>query len=178
MASFVAFLRGINVGGNNLIPMAVLKAACESAGLTDVRTYLQSGNVLFSTTRKDPARLIEKALELDVKVIVRTIDELRAVIAKNPFEGERNPSLLQVMFLDDAPSKSAQAALLAAHAGPEEIHFLGRELFLYYPNGSGRSKLTNALIERKLGVRGSARNWNTVTKLLTLADGARASCPQ
>jgi len=174
MARFVAFLRGINVGGNNLIPMAVLKASCESAGLTDVRTYLQSGNVLFNTTRKDPARVIEKALELDVKVIVRTIDELRAVIAKNPFDGERNPKQLIVVFLDAEPSKAAQDALLAAHKGPEEIHFAGRELFIYYDEGMGKSKLTNALIERKLGVRGTARNWNTVTALLTQSQTAPA----
>jgi len=152
-----------------MLPMAELKTACEAAGLTDVRTFLQSGNVIFRSTRKDPAPLIQKALDLDVKVIVRTMDELRDVIARNPFDADRNPSLLIVMFLSDAPSKAAQSALLAAHAGPEEIHFSGRELFLYYPNGAGRSKLTNALIERKLGVSGTARNWNTVTKLLTLS---------
>lgn len=164
MASFVAFLRGINVGGNNLIPMAALKATCESAGLTDVRTYLQSGNVLFTTTRKDPARLIEKALELDVTVIVRTIDELRAVIAKNPFEDEAktDPGRLVVVFLEREPSAKLD------WPGPEVIKPAGRELYIYYPDGQGRSKLTNAYIEKKLGMRGTARNWNTVTKLLTL----------
>lgn len=164
MASFVAFLRGINVGGKNLIPMATLKASCESAGLTDVRTYLQSGNVLFTTTRKDPARLIEKALERDVKVIVRTIDELRAVIAKNPFgdEAKTDPGRLVVIFLEREPSAKLE------WPGPEVIKPAGRELYIYYPDGQGRSKLTNAYIEKKLGMRGTARNWNTVTKLLTL----------
>ena len=169
MANTVAFIRGINVGGNKMLPMAELKAACESAGLTNVRTFLQSGNVLFDTTKKDPASLIRKALDLDVKVITRTVDELRKVIDKNPFKGDRNPSLLIVMFLEDTPSKEAKAALQTAHAGPEELHFAGRELFIYYPNGAGRSKLTNAVIERKLGMSGTARNWNTVTKLLAMA---------
>src|SRR2546423_912901 len=141
MSRFVAFIRGINVGGNNMLPMAELKAACESAGLTDVRTLLQSGNVIFSSTRKDPAPLIEKALDLDVKVIVRTADELRKVIAKNPFDADRDPGHHIVMFLSAEPAKAAQAALLAAHAGPEEIHFAGREIFLYYPDGMGKSKL-------------------------------------
>lgn len=169
MANFVAFIRGINVGGNKMLPMAALKAACESAGLTDVRTFLQSGNVIFKSAKKDPAPLIRKALDLDVKVITRSVDELKKVIARNPFEGDRNPSLLIVMFLEDAPSKDAKAALEAAHKGPEEIHFSGHELFIYYPNGAGRSKLTNAVIERKLGMAGTARNWNTVTKLYALA---------
>lgn len=167
MARFVAFLRGINVGGNNLIPMAELKAICETAGLSDVSTFLQSGNVLFTTTRKDPARLIEKALARDVTVIVRTIDELHDVIARNPFKGERNPSALIVTFLEAEPSKAAQDSLTSSYKGPEEIVFSGRELFLYYPENMGKSKLTNALIERKLGMRGTARNWNTVTKLVT-----------
>jgi len=152
-----------------MLPMASLKAACESAGLTDVRTFLQSGNVIFRSTKKDPAPLIRKALDLDVKVIARSVEELEKVIEKNPFEGDRNPSLLIVMFLEDTPSKEAKAALEAAHKGPEEIHFAGHELFIYYPNGAGRSKMKSSLIERKLGMAGTARNWNTVTKLLALA---------
>src|SRR3954465_8007668 len=106
MALFVAFIRGINVGGNKLLPMAELKAACEAAGLTDVRTFLQSGNVMFRSTRKNPAALIEKALDMDVTVIVRTIDELRKIIARNPFndEAERDPGRLIVMFLEHEPS--------------------------------------------------------------------------
>jgi uncharacterized protein (DUF1697 family) len=174
MPLFVGFLRGINVGGNNLLPMSALKAACESAGLTDVRTFLQSGNVIFRSTKKDPAPLIRKALDLDVKVMVRTVDELQDVIARNPFGSDRNPKRLIVTFLDGTPSKDAQAALLAAHKGPEEIHFSGRELFIYYGEDMGRSKLTNALIEKKLGMSGTARNWNTVTKMLTQSRTAPA----
>lgn len=165
MALSVAFIRGINVGGNKLLPMAQLKAACESAGLTDVRTFLQSGNVIFNTTRKDPAALIEKALDMDVKVIVRTLDELQKVIARNPFKDEAadDPGHLIVVFLEREPTAKLE------WPGPEVIKPSGRELFIYYPDGQGRSKLTNALIEKKLGMRGTARNWNTVTKLRDLA---------
>jgi len=170
MPVFVGFLRGINVGGNNMLPMSALKTACESAGLTDVRTLLQSGNVIFRSTSKNPARLIENALDLDVKVIVRTMDELQDVIDRNPFGADRNPKRLIVTFLDGTPSKDAQVALTAAHKGPEEIHFSGRELFIYYGEDMGRSKLTNAMIERKLGMSGTARNWNTVTKLLAMGE--------
>jgi len=171
MTQFAAFIRGINVGGNKLLPMSELKAACESAGLTEVRTFLQSGNVLFNSTRKDPAPLIAKALHLDVTVIVRTIDELRAIVDHNPFpdEAKRDPGRLIVMFLEREPKATIESP------GSEVIKPSGRELFIYYPDGQGRSKLTNALIEKKLGMRGTARNWNTVTKLL---DGARASRPQ
>ena len=165
MTQFAAFIRGINVGGNKLLPMAQLKSACESIGLTDVRTFLQSGNVIFKTTRKDPAPLIAKALDMDVTVIVRTIDELQKVIARNPFEHEAksDPGHLVVMFLEREPKATLE------WPGPEVIKPSGRELFMYYPDGQGRSKLTNALIEKKLGMRGTARNWNTVTKLRDLA---------
>jgi len=148
--------------------MAELKSLCEEAGLSDVRTFLQSGNVLFSTTRKDPAKLIEKALARDVKVIVRSIDELQKVVDRSPFDADTNPSLRIVVFLEKEPSKEAQKALLDSYKGPEEMHFDGSELFVYYVDGQGRSKLTNALIEKKLGMRGTARNWNTVTKLLAM----------
>lgn len=165
MALSVAFIRGINVGGNKPLPMAVLKSACESAGLSDVRTLLQSGNVIFNTTHRNPAALIEKALDMDVTVIVRTIDELRKIIDKNPFEHEakNDPGRLVVMFLEREPSATLESP------GREVIEPSGRELFIYYPDGQGRTKLTNAFIEKKLGMRGTARNWNTVTKLLAMA---------
>jgi len=167
---YIGFIRGINVGGNKMLRMDALRATCESLGFTDIKTHLQSGNVIFNTTKKNPASLLEKALDLDVRVFVRTLPELERIIAGNPAE-VRNPSLFLVMFLDDEPTRSARTALEAAHTGPEEIHFAGKELYLYYPNGAGRSKLTNALIERKLGMAGSARNWNTVTKLAEMAKG-------
>lgn len=162
MTRFVAFIRGINVGGKKMLPMATLKAACESAGLTGVRTLLQSGNMIFESSRKNPAPLIEKAIDLDVKVIVRTLDELRDVISRNPFprEAENDPGRLIVVFLEREPSATIESP------GTEVIHSGKRELYIYYPDGRGTSKLTNALIEKKLGQRATARNWNTVTKLV------------
>ena len=100
---------------------------------------------------------------------LRTENELRAVVASNPFETIRNPGQLLVIFLDKATTAEAAAKLRAIYKGPEIIHVNGREMYVDYVNGAGRSKLTNALIERTLGVAGTARNWNTVTRLLELS---------
>ena len=154
--NYFAFLRGINVGGHNMLRMDDLKALCTSLGYADVRTVLQSGNVIFRAKRAT-AKQLEEAT--GVRVILRTENELRAVVADNPFETIRNPGHLHVIFLDKAPTAEAAAKLRAIYKGPEIIHV----------NGAGRSKLTNALIERTLGVAGTARNWNTVTRLLELS---------
>ncbi len=167
MTTHAAFIRGINVGGNKQIRMADLKSACESAGLANVRTLLQSGNVVFDCKRGDPASIIEKAIAaMDVRVIARTADELRDVVARNPFGADRDPARTIVVFLEKVPSKEALAALAAANKGPEELHASGRELFVYYPDGMGKSKFTNVVIEKKLGMAGTARNWNTVMKVV------------
>ena len=169
MPVFVSLIRGINVGGNKMIRMEDLRAIHESLGFKNVRTFLQSGNVVFKAAKADPKKIeaaIEKKLKMDVSVIVRTADELRDAIARSPFSLEgRTPGWLLIMFLSAEPKGT-----LPPVAAPEEAHLSGRELYLYYGNGAGRSKLSGALLERKLGVVGTARNWNTVTKLLELAD--------
>ncbi len=169
--NYFAFLRGINVGGHNMLRMADLRTLCTSLGYADVRTVLQSGNVIFRAKRAT-AKQLEEAT--GVRVILRTENELRAVVADNPFETIRNPSLLLVIFLDKPASPDAAARLRAIYKGPEIFHVNGREMYVDYVyvdyvNGAGRSKLTNALIERTLGVAGTARNWNTVTRLLELS---------
>jgi uncharacterized protein (DUF1697 family) len=163
--NYFAFLRGINVGGRNLVRMSDLRALCTSLGYEDVRTLLQSGNVVFRARKATP-----KAMEtaLGVRVILRTEAELRAVVANNPFETIRNPGHLHVIFLDRAATAEAAAKLRANYKGPEIFHVKGREMYVDYVNGAGRSKLTHGLIERTLGVAGTARNWNTVTRLLAL----------
>jgi uncharacterized protein (DUF1697 family) len=172
---FIALIRGINVGGHKKLKMADVKVLCEELGLGDVRTHLQSGNVVFRTEEmSDRARLaneLEEAFRVDAKVILRTADELRKAIAANPMldEAQRGPSRFIVMFLDAKPSAAAMQSLRDAHAGPERIELHGTELYIRYGSDMGRSKLTNAFIERKLGVAGTARNWNTVTKLAELA---------
>ena len=163
MTQFVGLVRGINVGGKQL-PMSTLRSVCESLGYRDVRTHLQSGNVVFRAARASGdaiAEAIRSETGMDVTVILRTAEELRAVVDANPI-AEFESNRLVVVFLDHAPSGTL------AYSGPEPYHLLGRELYVNYVDGQGRSKLTNSLIERKLGVRGTARNWNTVTALLAL----------
>ena len=162
MATHVALLRGINVGGHRIISMAELRAKFEAEGLRDVKTLAVSGNVVFtSKASKLDQRLSDIA---GTDVIVRTASEWRKVVESNPFPAEANddPSHLLVMFLDRKPAARFD------WPGPEKWKASGRELFLYYPNGAGRSKLTGALIEKKLGVRGTARNWNTVLKIAAM----------
>lgn len=171
MTAYASFLRAINVGGRNMIRMDALKALHEDLGFRNVRTHLQSGNVVFAAKSADAAKIeraIVKTLGLEISVILRTAAELRAVLKANPFpqyaaQGNR----LIVVFLSDAP-KDPKA--LDAYSGPEEKQVAGRELYIYYGDDMGHSKLTNALIEKKLGVRGTARNWNTVTKMLELTE--------
>ncbi len=170
MTTFISLIRGINVGGNKMVRMEDLRAIHESLGFKSVRTLLQSGNVVFTAARADPKKIeaaIEKKLKMNVSVVVRTADELREAIRRNPFPLEgRNPGWLLVMFLAAEPKGE-----LGPIPPPEEAHLSGRELYLYYGNGAGRSKLTGAVLEKKLGVAGTSRNWNTVNKLLALAEG-------
>jgi uncharacterized protein (DUF1697 family) len=174
MATHIALLRGINLAGKNLIAMAHLRDLFESLSFTDARTLLQSGNVVFDGSRKTgPAleRLLEveteKALGVAVDYHVRTAAEWQSIIARNPFptEAKRDPSHLLVMVFKDAPAAKNVKALEAAIIGPEYAKFDGRHGYLVYPAGIGTSKLTTAIIDRILGVRGTARNWNTVLKL-------------
>jgi len=159
-----------------MLPMAALKALCDSLKLTCAKTYLQSGNVVFQSTRRDRPQLrrdledaIRKKIGIDVKVILRTPDEVRSAMAANPFS-KRDPSRLLIVFLESEPSGESVRALQKAHAGPEKMHFAGQELVIDYVNGVGRTKLNNALIERKLAVAGTGRNWITVSRLLELAE--------
>jgi uncharacterized protein (DUF1697 family) len=160
MPTFIALIRGINVGGNKKLSMADLRSVCESLGYTNVRTLLNSGNVLFEA-KKATAEEIEKALPIEVRVILRTPAQLQKAIERNPLKGE--PNRVMIMFLEGAPKNDLD------WPGPEKVHVDGTHVYLYYPNGSGTSKLTNTFIERKLGVAGTTRNLNTVTKLLSLS---------
>ena len=178
MIRYLVLLRGINVGGKNLIPMAGLKQTLEELGFAGVATYLQSGNVVFKTAKSNRAPLakeLEAVLGVEAKVILRNADELRRIIEANPMpeEAQRGPSHYIVTFLDARPAAAAMQSLRDAYSGPEKMELRGTELYIEYGSGMGQSKLTNALIERKLGVTGTARNWNTVTKLLEIAEALR-----
>ena len=178
----VALLRGVNVGGHKKVPMADLRVMAEAMGFTRVRTYVQSGNLVFATKAKADAKLtarIEQAIEerfgFPVDVVLRTAEELRAVSQRNPFvnrPGGWEPSKLLVSFLREDPGAQAREAVAALNGGPEELRLEpGRELFIYYPNGAGKSKLAASKLDRALaGVTGTARNWNSVLALLEMAE--------
>jgi len=183
MPVVICMLRGVNVGGHNKIKMDALRELCISLKLRDPQTYLQSGNVVFQTNVEDLgllARRIEQAIEQKFgfrpSVILRTAAELRDAIARNPFASRQNiePSKLAVTFLAGEPTAAARGKLLAIPAAPEELRIDGRELFTYFPNGMARPKLSWPLVERTLAIPGTSRNWNTVTKLLELAESREA----
>jgi uncharacterized protein (DUF1697 family) len=162
----IALLRGINVGGNKMVSMADLRDLFTRLGFSDVKTLLQSGNVVFAG-RQSPAK-IEKMIEAEVDAVcfVRTAKEWAELVERNPFKAEakNDPSHFVAMVLKDAP-KDVEP-LRRAIVGREKVHLDGKVLYAVYPDGQGTSKLTNAVIEKHLGTRGTARNWNTVLKLL------------
>jgi uncharacterized protein (DUF1697 family) len=172
---YVSMLRGVNVGGHSRLKMAALKDAYAAIGLTNVHTLLQSGNVMFTSRSKDRQALakrimqeIERRFDLKIEVLIRTLDEIRTLVVRGPTSPHADPSKLLVMFLARVPDAQAQRALLKEYKGPEMIEIRGPEVYLYYPDGVGRSKLTNAYLENKLDAAGTARNWSTLTKLVEL----------
>ena len=174
--TFVALLRGVNVGGTNMLPMRDLVVLVEKAGGSAVRTYIQSGNVVFrgpkATGAQWPARIagaIEKRFGLAVPVVMRTAAELAKVARGNPFlAAGAGPDRLYVAFLADRPAAAAAAALDPNRSPPDAFAVVGREVFLHLPNGGGRSKLTNDYLERQLATTSTIRNWRTVLALLDL----------
>jgi uncharacterized protein (DUF1697 family) len=174
MTAYVSLFRGINVGGNQIVRMDALKELHLSLGLKDVQTYIQSGNVVFTSDNTDVTQ-IQKEIEdgfaqtfgFRVKVMVRTAGELNAIIEKNPFQNQpvKEPNRVIALFLASDPSITALEDIQKTYAGPEEIHIIGQEVLIYYPDGMGRSKLTNTFLEKKLKSAGTARNWNTVLRL-------------
>jgi uncharacterized protein (DUF1697 family) len=184
MAVIICMLRGVNLAGKRKIKMDALKALYESLGLRDVKTLLQSGNVVFRTERRDMVALtkkIESAIErkfgFHSDVILRTSSELRDVIARNPFAKRAgiDASRLLVSFLVSDPGAEARENVMRIKAEPEELRIDGREVYIYFPNGMARPKLSMALVERTLKTSWTGRNWNTVRKLLEMAEGLEAS---
>jgi uncharacterized protein (DUF1697 family) len=177
---FVALLRAVNLGPHGKVAMADLRALMEALGLRDGKTLLQSGNLVFRGDKR-PAPALEKLLQAETAkrlgvttdFFVRTAAEWQAVIGRNPFPGEakNDPGHLVLLVLKDPVGAAQVAALQAAIAGRELVRGHGREIYASYPDGIGRSKLTNALIEKRLGTRATGRNWNTVLKLQALAGG-------
>lgn len=183
MMTHVALLRAVNVGGRNKVAMSDLRRLFAELGFAGAHTLLQSGNVIFDGGARGSAaleRLLEARTAKDLGVradyLVRTVAEIEEIVARNPFrrEARSDPGHLLVMFFKEPPGREAVKALAAAIRGPEVVRVHGRQAYVTYPAGVGRSKLTLALIESKLRTRGTGRNWNTVLKLLALgSEGSR-----
>jgi uncharacterized protein (DUF1697 family) len=178
MAVVIGLLRGVNVGGHCKISMEQLRSICVSLGLRDPQTYIQSGNVVFGAATRDVAKLaerlesaIEKELGFRPKVILRTAEDLRKIVGRAAFakRPDFNPAKLAVFFLAEAPAADVRSKLATIKVGPEELQSEGRELFIYFPDGMGHSKLPPVL-DRTLKIPATARNWNTVNKLLEMAN--------
>ena len=174
MTTFISLFRGINVGGQRIIPMKDLKELYEALDFKDVVTYIQSGNVVCSSDDTDMA-LVSQRIEdrfaekfgFHSNVIVRPAAEFAEIIERNPFQGQSK--WLLVLFLATPAASTALEDIHNAYTGPEELHLVGQELYIYYPNGVGRSKLTLTLLEKKLKTAGTGRNWNTVLQLQKMA---------
>ena len=175
MPVIISLLRAVNVGPNDRMKMDKLRAVYASAGLRDPQTYVQSGNVVFrhSGSLAGLSARIEDAIAAAFgfrpPVILRTLDEWRAVIDANPFTNPFEPSKLLVTFLASDPGEEARKRVREIPVAPEELRIQGREIYIYYPNGAGRSKLPVAAIDRALKTPGTARNWNSVLKILEMA---------
>ena len=173
----ILLLRGINLGAHKRISMLELRRALEREGFADVRTYLQSGNVVVSSDAPadelaaQARQALARRFGLDVDVIVRTRDELAEVIARDPLgDVAVNPKRYQVSFLARELDAAALRQLSALAAPSERLVVIGRELYAWHPDGVARSRLWARLAGRQLGVSATARNWTTVTSLLALAD--------
>jgi uncharacterized protein (DUF1697 family) len=177
MTTYVALLRAVNLGPRNQIAMSDLRDLLTKLGFFGARSLLQSGNLVFQANTRTGAELermleAETAERLDLRtdIFVRTAEELKGIIARNPFrdEAERDPAHLVVMFLKSVPIVKDVETLQVSITGPETVRADGRQAYIVYPDGIGRSRLTNTLIEKRLVTRGTARNWNTVQKLAAL----------
>jgi len=180
MATYIALLRAVNLGGATQIAMGALREECERLGFERVRSILQSGNLVFDSSLRDPARIerileagVAKDLRCTTEFFVRSASEWRALVAANPFpkEAVSDPGHLLVTVLKDPATPAGWTELARAIVGRERVVGSARHGYLYYPDGVGRSKVTALFIERYVGVRGTSRNWNTVGKLAALAGG-------
>lgn len=176
METYVALLRAVNVGQNTL-KMERARQLWSELGFKNVSTYLQSGNVVFEAEGHPSAwcsaieQRVGRETRLPVAVLLRTPGELKSIIAHNPFLKEKgiDRSKLHVTFLASAAAKDAMAKLSAVEAGPDQFRLSDKEVYLYCPNGYGRTKLSNNALERALSVRATTRNWNTVNKLCEIS---------
>ena len=181
MPRYVALLRSVNLGGHGRIAMNELRGSFAELGYTDVVTYIQTGNVLFDARSKSEAAVVSSIEERLVQdfgdttaVILRTVPDLLRIGASSPFAKKgADPARHHVTFLAERPANKAVTELVLPPSGRDELVVDGREVYVHTPDGYSNSKLTGTLLERRLGVISTTRNWNTVTKLCALAEGGR-----
>lgn len=173
---YIAFLRGINVGGKKSVKMADLRAMFESLEFTKVETYIQSGNVIFEYHAADAIKLENKIKEkinrtfgFEVEIFIRTEEQIVNIMENNPFLKEDNiePEKLHVTFLSNIPEQTASVTNIKKEEN-EKFFIMGKEIYLYCPNGYGNTKLNNSMLEKKLKIFATTRNWNTVNKLVEM----------
>lgn len=179
MTTYISIIRGINVSGQKLIKMDALRKSYENLDFHNVTTYVQSGNVIFTGQNTKPdvlgqtiTRQIEKDFGFDVPVIVLSIDKLKQIIDSNPFvkDNNKDKTFLHVTFLSSKPQKFDLNAIEEKKLNGEEIIIADNAVYLYCPNGYGKSKLNNSFLETKLKVGATTRNWKTTNELLKIAE--------
>ena len=184
MPVLISMLRAVNVGGHSKIKMETLRALYSSLKFDNPQTYVQSGNVIFKTSERKldvVAKRIQSAIQekfsCRTDIILRTTAELRSVVAKNPFAKRSNiePGKFLVAFLVGDPGDAARKTLEEHKFAPEELHVSDRELYIYFPDGMGKSKLPWPRIYKTLNTPGTGRNWNSVTKMLEIAENLESS---
>lgn len=180
MNTYISLLRGINVNGQKLIKMDALKKACTEIGLENVRTYIQSGNLIFESPSENSisisesiSRKIHEDFGFDVPVITITKKELEQVIAANPFskKSSMDSTFFHVAFLSEAPSSQSIESLQEIEVKADEFAFIGKAMYLYCPDGYSNSRLTNGFLEARLKVTATTRNWKTTNELFRIVSG-------
>ncbi len=178
MNTFISMLRGINVSGQKQIRMAELRSLYESLGLANVRSYVQSGNVVFESTELEAAQLarlieaqIEQTFGYSIAVFIRDRHDFERIIAGNPFTHQRNedPAKLHVTFLSNSPDETKLSGLVSPNEAADEFFSGAKEIFLFCPNGYGLTKWSNNFFEKKLKMPATTRNWKTVKALYQMA---------
>jgi uncharacterized protein (DUF1697 family) len=172
--------RGINVSGQKIIKMEELRGSFGALGFSRVRTYVQSGNIVFETSKASAASLFRKIGEkilidygFSVPLILRTSGEMKKIVSDNPFLKGRevDRSKLHVTFLSEPPARAALGKLDTLSGNPDEFRVKEREVYLYCPNGYGRTKFSNAALEKLLSLEATTRNWRTVNTLAEMSSG-------
>lgn len=178
MIIYISILRGINVGGHNQLKMEVLREMYVKLGYTNVQTYIQSGNVIFCAQSNDKLSIekkiidkIRESFEINVQVMILTIDELRNALKNNPFisDSSKNPAYLHLTFLSVIPKDELLIKISTGNYSPDEYHYSDKTIYLFCPIGYGNTKLNNAFFENKLKLIATTRNLKTATELLAIA---------